>query len=500
MGGTYLYVACGALAAGVALALRTPISYILVFLLLALGIALLFFKRAHGYALLIGVILVAVGVGSARTNYSLQQLQAQTLPNFIGTKVALVGRVVEDPVVSDTMTRVVLDDISIDAQKVSGKLLVTLPVDVSVSYGDQLYVQGKLKAPEAFETATGRMVDYPNYLRAQGIQTQMSYAKLLDKKEARWSLVGALYGLKHLFKHSLDRLFPQPDNTLLQGVLIGEKAGISQELTNAFVQSGLVHIVVLSGYNISIVADAMFRVLGFLPRAFQFGIGGVMMLLFALMTGAGAATVRALVMALIALLARYLKRPHLALRALAVAAGGMVLWNPLALFYDSSFILSVLATFGLITLSPWVEQLMMHKLPRLVLRTLGEEVRSILASTIAVEMYVVPALLYFSGVLSLFSLPANALVLPLMPITMLFGFLAGTLGLLHPLLGLIPAFIADVLLKWALLVVATIAAIPLSSITFAQLSPWLLVPIYIPLTWLAVKKYQATAASSRRAR
>jgi competence protein ComEC len=320
MGGTYLYVACGALAAGVALALLTPISYILVFLLLALGIALLFFKRVNFYLLFVGIVLVAFGVGAARTQYSLQQLGSQTLPNSIGTKVALVGRVVEDPVVSDIMMRVVLDDISIDAQKVSGKLLVTLPVDVSVSYGDQLYVQGKLKAPEAFETATGRMVDYPNYLRAQGIQTQMSYAKLLDKKEARWSLVGTLYGLKHLFKHSLDRLFPQPDNTLLQGVLIGEKAGISQELTNAFVQSGLVHIVVLSGYNISIVADAMFRVLGFLPRVFRFGIGGIMMLLFALMTGAGAATVRALMMAFIALLARYLKRPHLPLSKLRLIA------------------------------------------------------------------------------------------------------------------------------------------------------------------------------------
>jgi competence protein ComEC len=167
----------------------------------------------------------------------------------------------------------VLDDISIDGESVSGKLLVTLSADVSASYDDQLYVQGKLKAPEVFETATGRTFDYPNYLRAQGIQAQISYAKLLDRKPAGWSLVGSLYSLKDLFEHSLDRVLPQPDNALLQGILIGEKAGISQELTNAFVQSGLVHIVVLSGYNISIVAVAMFRTLGFLSRTFQFGVG-----------------------------------------------------------------------------------------------------------------------------------------------------------------------------------------------------------------------------------
>ncbi len=499
MGGTYLYVACGAFAAGVAAALLTPVSYILSALLMALGIALLFFKKFPPFRLTIAVILIGVSVGAARAQYALQQLDAQTLPNYIGTKVTLVGRVSEDPSASETMTRVVLDGISIDGEEASGKLLATLPPNTPVSYGDQLYVQGKLKLPEVFETTTGHTFDYPNYLRTQGIEVQMSYAKLLDRKEAKWSLIGSLYSLKHLFEHSLDSLLPKPDNALLQGILIGEKAGISQEITQGFVQSGLVHIVVLSGYNISIVAVAMFRTLGFLPRAFQFGIGGVMMLLFALMTGAGAATVRALVMALIALLARYLKRPHAALRALSVAAAGMVLWNPLALFYDSSFILSVLATFGLITLSPWVEQLMMRKLPRIVIKSLGEEVRSILATTIAVETFVVPALLYFSGVLSLLSLPANVLVLPVIPAAMLFGFLGGALGLLHPLLGLLPAFVTDVLLKWILLVVATIAAIPLSSITFAQLSPWLLVPIYIPLTWFAVKKYQATAVSSLKA-
>lgn len=500
MGGTYLYVACGVFAAGVAAALLTPVSYILSALLMALGIALLFFKKFPPFRLTIAVILIGVSVGAARAQYALQQLDAQTLPNYIGTKVTLVGRVSEDPSASETMTRVVLDGISIDGEEASGKLLATLPPNTPVSYGDQLYVQGKLKAPEVFETATGRTFDYPNYLRAQGIQAQISYAKLLDRKPAGWSLVGSLYSLKDLFEHSLDRVLPQPDNALLQGILIGEKAGISQELTQAFVQSGLVHIVVLSGYNISIVAVAMFRTLGFLSRTFQFGVGGVMMLLFALMTGAGAATVRALVMALIALLARYLKRPHAALRALAVAAAGMIVWNPLALLYDSSFILSVLATFGLITLSPWIEQVMLRKLPKFVLQSFGEEVRSILATTIAVEIFVVPALLYFSGVLSLLSLPANALVLPVIPATMLFGFLAGLLGLLHPLLGLFPAFVADVLLKWVLLVVATVAAIPLSSITFAQLSPWLLVPMYIPLTWFAVKKYHATAASSWRAR
>ena len=186
MSGTYLYVASGAFAAGVAVALLTPISYVFAFLMLALGIAPLFFKKRFQLAVVVAMLCIGFGFGVMRTINVLQRLDTQTLPNYIGTKVALVGRVAEDPAASD-IVRVVLDDISIDGEEVSGKSLVTLPADVSVSYGDQLYVQGKLKAPEAFETTSGHTFDYPNYLRSQGIQAQMSFAKLLDRKQAGWS-------------------------------------------------------------------------------------------------------------------------------------------------------------------------------------------------------------------------------------------------------------------------------------------------------------------------
>jgi len=93
-----------------------------------------------------------------------------------------------------------------------------------------------------------------------------------------------------------------------------------------------------------------------LPRSLVYVLGFVAIVLFALMTGGGAATVRAVIMGAIAIVARYLRRPQAALRALVVAAVAMALWNPLAPFYDNGFILSVLATFGLITLSPYIER------------------------------------------------------------------------------------------------------------------------------------------------
>jgi len=176
------------------------------------------------------------------------------------------------------------------------------------------------------------------------------------------------------------------------------------------------------------------------------------------------------------------------MRALAVAVGAMVLWNPYALLYDPSFILSVLATFGLITLSPWVEQW----LPKFLSRF--PSVHSIVASTIAVQLFLLPALLYFSGVLSFLALPANVLVLPLVPATMLVGFVAGLLGLVAPLFGFLPSIMAQALLTWVLWVAAITANTPFSVAIVPEFSGWLLCAVYVPLVWFAVKKYQQTAA------
>ena len=434
--------------------------------------------------LVAGIVIVLF---AARVGLLLYQEQSETLPHYIGHKEMLVGRVAEDPDARDTAMRVVLDDLSIDNSAISGKLLVSLPPNTPVSYGDTLEVKGTVTAPQSFTTDTGHVFDYPNYLRVQGISAELSYATLLDARRGGLALFGALFSLKHIFERSLERLIPNPENALLQGELLGERHGISQVLTDAFVKSGLVHIVVLSGYNISIIALAIFWLLAPLPRRARFALGGAAMLLFALMTGLGASTLRALVMSLVALLANYLRRPALALRMLALAAFALALWNPLLPLYDPSYILSVLATFGIITLSPWVDAHLSRI--KMLRKQQLYATREILAATLSVELFVTPALLYFSGVLSLLSLPANALVLPLVPATMLFGFLAGVLGLVSPLLALAPAFVAYMLLKFTLMVVATVTSLPLSSIIVPQFSPWILIAAYIPLGWFAMRTY-----------
>lgn len=437
-------------------------------------------------------VIVYVALFAVRFHILLQHEKAQTLSSFVGQKVVVVGRVADDPDKRETSLHLTVEVEKVDGAPARGGLLALVPRESPVVYGDEVEVSGKLVAPQNFETDTGHIFDYPSYLRVRGISVEVPRATLVRRVPVGPSLQGVLFSLKHAFESSLDRLFFEPQNALLQGILLGERRGIPKDLTQAFVESGLVHVVVLSGYNISIVSEGVFRALAFLPRTLSFATGGFTMVLFALLVGGGATTIRALIMAGIALLARYMHRSAVALRSLVVAAAAMALWNPLVVLYDPSFILSVLATFGLITLSPWVEgyinriKLLQH--PRLA------GARSIAASTIAVEIFVLPVLLYFSGVLSFLSVPANVLALPIVPAAMLLGFVSGLLGFVPSALGATLAFLptlgTDLLLRWMLLVTTIVAAVPFGVAIIPEFSGWLVLACYIPLTWFAVGKYR----------
>ncbi len=165
----------------------------------------------------------------------------------------------------------------------------------------------------------------------------------------------------------------------------------------------------------------------------------------------------------------------------------MVLFNPLILLYDVSFIISALATFGLITLSPAIGRM---------LRFLPErfELHAVATSTLCVQLFSLPALLYFTGNLSFLSVPANMLALPVLPWVMLGGFVAGALGLVSPALAIAPALIADTLLHWILLIIGIVQDIPYSSTTVIAFPLWAALACYVPLAGFAIYSYRKNAS------
>ncbi len=501
-GGAFLYCLAAGVVSGVALALIFTVG--VVYLGVSIGAALALIALGalmHNKKMFLAAILLAALVlGVLRAEMFIATQSAESLLPYVSTatkdKKVIEGVVSNDPERRATSLHINVEVTKIDGASLpagrQGELLAIVGPNEEVSYGDTVVLQGTIERPQPFETNTGHLFDYQGYLEAQGISAMMPHATILSVNQngfaPQYIFQTFLFDTKHLFERSVEKLFPEPDGSLLEGILLGERRGIPQSLTQAFVASSLVHVVVLSGHNITIVSEGVFRALAFLPRTAGYGVGAVLMILFAAMTGFGATTVRALIMALVALFARYLHRSALALRSLSVATMGMVLWNPSSLLHDSSFILSVLATFGLITLAPWVEQ-KLWRIPNYK----RFDLRSIVATTFAVEIFVTPALLYFNGTLSFFALPANILALPVVPLAMLAGFIAGLVGLVSEALALLPTVVCDLALKWIMLVATTTQSLPYSTATVAQFPVWILVAAYVPLTIFSISRYRSAA-------
>ena len=428
----------------------------------------------------------------------------QKLAGFVDEHMTVTGVVVRDPDLRVSRKKIVIqadavqggigEEIHVDGVHI----LVTVDRHDAVTYGDLVVVNGRLLVPENFITDTGREFDYQNYLAKDDIFYQMFLPEfqVIDtgygSRIASWML-----SLKRVLVHSINRVFPQPEGSLLAGELFGEKSALGGKLQDAFRRTGVIHIVVLSGFNITIVALFMIWLLTriFHPRvALFFGIAGIV--LFALLVGGGATVIRASIMAILVIIARLIGRDYDVTRALFMAAFFMILHNPKILVFDISFQLSFLATLSLIYIAPYIEK-------KLGWVTTKIELRETLVQTLSAQVFVLPLLIYSIGEFSVVSVLVNALVVPLVPMTMLLGFITGIVGLVSQTITFVFMVPAYLLLKLQLVFVEFFNKLSFAAVYIPPIPWWFVLLLYIGIGFWVARQYmnknhdELTDSSSR---
>ncbi len=366
------------------------------------------------------------------------------------------------------------------------KVLVTLPHYPEYRYGDLLYFDGVLVTPESFETDQGRVFDYKNFLLKDKIYFVSRYPEItLVSEGTRGSKVTkTLLDVKRAFIHRIEQLFPEPHSSLLGGLLVGAKASMGPNLLDQFRQTGVIHIVVLSGFNVTIIAEAIMRVLAFIGVLGSTFFGSVAILLFTIMTGASATVVRAALMAFLVIIARATGYESKIIKALFFAAFMMILHNPMILLYDPSFQLSFLATLGLIVVVPWIDS-KLGLIPRTKF-----DLRGLAAASIGTQIFVLPMLVWMSGEISLVSPLVNILVLWIVPLTMLLGFIVFVFSYISINVALPLILSTWILLGYILMLVDWFSQMPFSTIKTPHLSVLGVVFVYVLyfLLWMILKK------------
>lgn len=456
---------------------------------LATAFLCLAWVRRSEIFLIAAVCLIAVLLGGWRVAVMPQALPVVFTP-LLGTTVSFTGTVIAEPDIRETTQRL---QVAVSHEGHKTTLLAVAPLHPVVRYGEPVHITGKLTLPDPFITDTGRTFRYDQFLAKDGIFAVVQRASLASRGTPQ--SIGAvvmnhILSLKYAFQRGIAAALPEPMAALASGLITGGKQGLGPALLDAFIVAGLVHIVVLSGYNVMIVAEAVLRACGFLPRQGAAIVAGICIGLFVFAAGAGAASIRAGLMAGLALLARATGRTYAVVRALLIAGVAMTIANPLVLLHDPGFQLSFIATLGLIlgaslvaTCFVWVRSTFW---------------RELIAATIAAQIAVLPLLLYQTGLLSLISLPVNLAILPVVPLAMGLSAVAAVVGMLMPIAAPVIGIPAFLLLSYIIRTAEWSASIPLAAVAVPEFSLWVVGSVYLLMAYCIrkVPQVQSTCGTS----
>jgi len=438
--------------------------------------------RARAALVLCAVAGLALVVGSWR------QAAAETAPRqdtsvaslVDGTEHDVLGSVMDDPRPRADRLQLVLGDLLVArggrAVALADRLLVRLPRGIAVESGDRLRLTTRVELPEDFDGFA-----YREYLARQGIggigEAQSAERVARPNGPGAW-----LPSIRNALLDGLNRVVPEPEAALGAGILLGVRSAIAPDINEAFARAGLTHVVAISGWNIAIVAALVAAVARPVERRGGRWSGAVLVTAtvagYVVLTGATPSVMRAALMAGALLVARLGGSRAHAGSALGLAALVMLIAAP-SLLWDVGFQLSLLATGGLIWFGGPIER-RLAGWPGLI--------REPVALTLAAQVTTLPVILVNFERLSLVAPVANVLVVPFVPLAMLFSAAAAVVGVLTmplpvPLVSDAAAWLAG---GAAWLVLRTMVALGTAIASVPHASVDVIVPAPLAAAWLPI--------------
>ena len=347
------------------------------------------------WTILVGIILFSLIFHSSGPNEYSQ---------LIGRSINTEAQIVEDPNITSAGNQSVV----IRPDGFTQNIKASLFHHGYFKKGDRVWIRGQIKQPENFSE-----FNYVAYLEMNNVFAELAQAKIIVIEPAEF---GTGYFLNSIRMWAIRRVsdnFSKINANLILGMLIGYSQKLPQNITEAYRRAGLTHILVVSGFNLTIIATSFGFTAWVIGRRASDLFSLFLIWSFVILAGSSGGVVRAGIMVSLFLVARLFGRLHLSPLALLCAVVVMSVVNPQRLFYDIGLQLSATATFGVLSA---------HGL-RIRLEKEGW-FAEILWPTMGAILYTAPIVGYYFGTFSLVSPLANLVILPEIPILMLLGSLS----------------------------------------------------------------------------
>ncbi|MFZ5633158.1 MAG: DNA internalization-related competence protein ComEC/Rec2 [Bacillota bacterium] len=472
-----------AFASGIALAGLTAlppwIPFLAALVVTAVAGVVFFALRRDVFPVLLAVFfLLGAAVAAPQGNTGAEK--------FMGRAVTLEGYICREPEVRGDRTvnelevkRVCRED---GVSEAGGQVLLYIPGRrTDLDYGDVVRVQGRPYLPGS--PGNPGQFDYGKHLAARGIWALVS-VKDRDSVEKISSggenpIAGAALGIKQRLME-VNRATLEPEHAaLVNGIVFGSRGEISPRAREIFNEAGVVHILSVSGLHVGLVVAGVLGLLSLTGlQRLGFPVLTAVLPVYAYITGMGPAVLRAALMAWIQLLGHRLGRERDWPTTLAASALIILAISPRSLF-EPGFQLSFAATWGILHIGPVIDR-------RLESMGLARPwVRGFLAVPLGAQAGTLPLVAYYYNILSLISIPANLLAVPLVGLILPLGLAAALAGLVHVKIALLINYATAALLDLMMLLVGLIHSLPGGVVYVppppaAAMSAW-----YISLVFLA---------------
>lgn len=429
----FLTVVAAGILAGTALAPFAPIGLYGYGWLIVVA-ALLLVVLSKRLVWMLTLALLAGGLLGMWRGGLLQQNLVNYRP-FYDRQVSLEGLVSNDPEYGPRgEQRFRVNGIEIASRQLPGVIYASSHSITDIKRGDKVVLNGKLR--EGFGNFQGGM-----------------YFATIERAE-RPNPGDVARELRDTFAAGIRNAVPEPEASLGVGYLVGQRSALPESLDEQLRLVGLTHVVVASGYNLTILIRFARRFFARYSRFMAFSVASSLMGAFVLVTGFSPSMSRAALVTGLSLAAWYYGRRVHPVTLLLVAAAVTILVNPLYIWGDIGWYLSFTAFAGVVLLAPLLQHLLFG------IKQKTGAIKQVLVETTSAQLLTMPIIMFIFGTYSVLALPANLLVLPLVPVAMALSAVAGVAGVLAPSVAGWFGVPANFILQYMTSVVEFLAALP----------------------------------------
>ncbi len=396
---------------------------------------------------------------------SILESQVLIYSDLMGKSAIVMGSVSEDPDVdAGGNLGLRLNKLSLDGVAVGGKIWVSATGGMDIKRGDTVRVSGVLG--DGFGSFAATMY------RAKILNVERPVPGDVARRVRDWFADKIRYGI------------PEPQVSLGLGYLLGQKRALPDDLQQALVVTGLTHVVVASGYNLTILVRLARRLFAKVSKYLSALSASAMIIGFMGVTGLSPSMSRAGLVSGLSLAAWYYGRKFHPLVLLPFAAALTVMIDPSYAWNDLGWELSFTAFAGVMILAPLAQRYFFgDKAPGTIRQILGE--------TISAQIVTLPVLIYAFGQMSNVSVIANLLVLPLVPLAMLLVFITGIVGLISAPLAAVAGVPATALLTYMVGVINYFAGLSWA-LTEITINGWAVAAMYLIIAGTCIYLWKTT--------